>query len=336
MQRKKIVLVALALILCVGIVSAALLEYYGRIITTAIVKQSVLVDGQDYTDIIQDIIPVDVPGGETFCFKHTLTNLASVPATVNFETIYSAVDLNGEWMNPDGVTATYYEPLGYIYNTEIPINGSNSPLVVTVEDGDCNVTWTFDFPVEGWTGNGNLNVGLIIALDGDGKGPAFQIHNNDGTTKDYPDGTWLYSPWGPTITDGWFGWHSGDTNTPVTALDWVEASGVRKGQGTDGILTITINKDKLCEDFHWAASPTVGSGFYTPVYDVTMQIPSAFVWNTPIVNMSIPNYEDASLLGAVTSMTIPSGETIDFYICYSFEIAIESGTYTITTTVKPA
>ena len=170
-------------------------------------------------------------------------------------------------------------------------DGTVGKLVTTVtEDGDWMV-WTFDFPVEKFNGEGNLNVGLIIALDGEGEGPAFQIHNNDGADSSYPWGTWLMSPWGPTISNGWFGWHSGDTNIPVTDLDWVEAIGQKNTPwegivSGDGVMEIRIKKSELGGSFHWAASPTVGSGFFGAAHDVTMQIPAVFDWTTPLVTMS--------------------------------------------------
>lgn len=328
MKAKIIVALVLTVAAVTGLASAALLDYYGRIRATVEVEQSILVDGQDWLTITSDNIPEPAPGGENFYFKHTLTNQASIPVTVDFETTYSPPG--------DGITTTYFELLGYTYYENIPIDGSpNFPLVVTVEDGECNVTWTFDFPVENFTGDGNLNVGLIIALNGDGNGPAFQVHNNDGTDPNYAWGTWLVSPWGPTINDGYFGWWSSSVNTPVTQLDWIQATGNRNVPHDNGILTITISKAKLGATFHWAASPTVGSGFWN-ASDVTMQTPSAFGWSTPIVNMATPNYHLAQVMGAVTSMTIPSGTTVDFYIGYSFHVAIVPGTYVITTKVVPA
>ena len=199
------------------------------------------------------------------------------------------------------VTTKWYE--GPQYNGGLPeysfqtfsqdIEGSDYDLEVTIEDDGTWIIWTFDFPVETFTGDGNLNVGLIIATDGEGNGPAFQIHNNDGADSGHDWGTWLMSPWGPTIGDGWNGWHSGDTNTPVTSLSWVEATGNRNVPHGDGILQVKILKSELGESFHWAASPTVGSGFYAPVYDVSMQIPTAFGWSTPLVDMTVPNYEYA-------------------------------------------
>ncbi len=206
---------------------------------------------------------------------------------------YRFVD-QGNWATYFNYTVFVKEVYSFI-NTQPVNDGTVGDLVTTVaEDGDWMV-WTFDFPVEKFTGNGNLNVGLIVALDGEGNGPAFQIHNNDGTDSGFAVGTWLYSEWGPTISDGWMGWHSGDTNTLVTSLSWVEAIGQRNTPweglvSGDGVMEIRIKKSELGCAFHWAASPKVGSGFFAPAYDVTMQIPAGFGWGTPLVNMVVPNY----------------------------------------------
>ena len=194
------------------------------------------------------------PGGVLLCSKY-------IKIVVEPEVRYSFTDKQPVSAKPDGTVGE---------------------LVTTVtEDGDWMV-WTFDFPVEEFTGDGNLNVGLIIALDGEGKGPAFQIHNNDGTDSSYGWGTWLMSPYDN-------GWHSNYINTPVTDLDWVEATGNRNVPHGDGVMQIKIKISELGNAFHWAASPTVGSGF-SNAYDVTMQIPADFDWGTPLVNMSILNY----------------------------------------------
>lgn len=216
--------------------------------------------------------------------------------------------LMSNWIHYDMLVT---KPAAYSFeHTQSVSDGTVGDLEVTVtEDGDWMV-WTFDFPVEQFTGDGNLNVGLIIALNGEGNGPAYQIHNNDGADSSYPWGTWLMSPWGPTITDGWFGWHSGDTNTPVTTLAWVGATGNRNVPHNDGVMEIRILKSELGDSFHWAASPTVGSGFNAPAYDVTMQIPTGFGWGTPLVTMSIPNYIEATR--AETILEIPESE--GFYL----------------------
>ena len=140
--------------------------------------------------------------------------------------------------------------LAYSFTDAQDVNdGTVGQLVVSVaEDGDWMV-WTFDFPVEEFTGDGNLSVGLIIATDGVGEGPAFQIHNNDGVDSGFDVGTWLYSEWGPTISDGWNGWHSGTggNNELVSGLPWIEAIGHRftPWEGFvsgDGVMEIRIKK----------------------------------------------------------------------------------------------
>jgi len=336
MKVKIIVALVLTIAAVTGLASAALLDYYGRIRATVEVEQSILVDNQNYLIITPDNIPEPAPGGENFYFKHTLTNQASIPVTVDFETTYSP--------DGDGITTTYFELLGYSLSETIGVQ----PIDITVEDGECSVTWTIDFPLEApydgvVEGNGSMVVGLIIALNGEGNGPAFQIHNNDGTDPSYAWGTWLVSPWGPTINDGWQGWHSGDTNTLVTELDWVEATGERYNENNpDGLFTITIPKTVLSDDFHWALNLAIGSGFMSTyltyeqgAYPVVAPN-TAWDWSTPLVNMGTPNYIYTQLMGAVTSMTIPSGTTVDFYIGYSFDVAIVPGTYEITTKVVPA
>jgi len=232
-----------------------------------------------------------IMGDVTANFRGTFTKVGTYSTTIVVKTYPGNVLLCEKDIN---IVVEAVERYSFTYTQDVN-DGTVGQLVTTVtEDGDWMV-WTFDFPVEEFTGDGNLNVGLIIALDGEGEGPAFQIHNNDGADSSYPWGTWLMSPWGPTINNGWFGWHSNDTNIPVTDLDWVEAIGQRntpwKGiVSGDGVMEIRIKKSELGNAFHWAANPTVGTGFYGPASDVTMQIPAAFDWTTPLVTMSIPNY----------------------------------------------
>jgi predicted ribosomally synthesized peptide with SipW-like signal peptide len=198
---------------------------------------------------------------------------------------------------------------------------------IDVEDGDGQVTWTIDFPGEApyddptTEGNGHWTVGLIIAMNGDGNGPAYQIHNTDSDQMTLSDGTplvagtWVMSPWGPTIDDGWFGWHSGYDNTLVTDLDWVSCTGDRYNENNpDGLFTITIDKSELVGDIHWALNLAIGSGFWGtymtyeqmsyPVGNGFMGTP-AFEWDNPVVDMTIPNYEAASISELIKE--IPEG-----------------------------
>ena len=339
-RRGKMVLAVLIAVMFVSVASAALLTNYGKVTTTVRANQSIWVDGKQYPNSgnIKDEISDLYPGGKTFCFPHLLDNRGPVPIDIELNPDCSGTDFDDNWINCEGITTTYYKLTEYSFTHSQDVNdGTVGQLVTTVaEDGDWMV-WTFDFPVELFTGDGNLNVGLIIATDGEAQGPAFQIHNNDGADSSYDWGTWLMSPWGPTIDDGWFGWHSGDTNTPVTELAWVEATGNRNVPHNDGVMEIRILKSELGKSFHWAASPTVGSGFYAPAYDVTMQIPTGFDWGIPIVDMTVPNYIEAIIMTEIpkdTPFTMQPGQKLLFFICHSIVEKIYPGTYIITTTIK--
>ncbi|RLI43663.1 hypothetical protein DRO59_00230 [Candidatus Bathyarchaeota archaeon] len=101
---KKTLILALALMSCVGIASAALLEYYGKIITTVNVKPSILLDGEDYkTPITEELTDVC---GIVFSQPHYLENLANIPAKMEFT--YEVINETGQ---PDdrGITVTYWK-----------------------------------------------------------------------------------------------------------------------------------------------------------------------------------------------------------------------------------
>jgi predicted ribosomally synthesized peptide with SipW-like signal peptide len=283
-------------------------------------------DGQDVTTVEGDLFLKPCQTGYTYsCITNEGNNPCEVwkhiNNVVNQENVivepeqayYDANPGSDTWLISDWIhyDMSICRSLDYSYTTTIPMLGKDGvtyyDLEVTVEDGNGWQTWTFDFPVESWTGDGQINAALIIALEGDGNGPAYQIHNNDGADSNYPWGTWLMSPWGPTIDDGWFGWHSGTDNTPVSELDWVQATGQRTGS-TDGILEIKIRKCSLSATTHWAAWPTVGSGWweiaatYMPIPDADTIMGEAedFSWSSPIVDTSIPNYIEADIHSGVS------------------------------------
>jgi len=334
MNKKKMLIASLAIALLVGIVSAGTILYFGQVKVTTTVTQAVLLDGKSYADmpITQE---ATVAGGESFCRPHWLESQTSVPVELQFETSFLPTLTSGE------ITVRYLKPVEYSFSTTV----GTQPVKIDVTDDGTHITWTIDYPLEApfeaSEGNGLMTVGLVIALDGDGYGPAFQIHNNDGADDTFDWGTWLYSPWGPTITDGWFGWHSGDDNTLVTALDWVECSGGRYNEvNPDGLFTITIDKSELSDDFHWALNLAIGSGFYSNYLTYEQMscpvgVTAYFDWTNPIVNDDMPNYVHATLTEEFTELILQPYEHLDFYICYSFDLLIEAGTYDIYTTIKP-
>jgi len=85
-RRGKMGLALLIAVMFIGVASAGLLTYYNTITVNANVEQSVLVDGKDVTEPInQDL---DAIGGGTYYFKHDIENRAPIDATVIFDTTY--------------------------------------------------------------------------------------------------------------------------------------------------------------------------------------------------------------------------------------------------------
>ena len=98
--------ILLTIIAITSLASAALLSYYGTIVGTAQVKQSVLVDGKNYTTSVQDTIGEAI-AGNSYTFKHYLTNRAEIGATVKLTA--DNPDTQNEEDYPEGVTVKYYE-----------------------------------------------------------------------------------------------------------------------------------------------------------------------------------------------------------------------------------
>jgi len=324
MQRKKILIAVLAIALLIGAASAAVLTYYGTIRVTVDVKQSILVDDKDYTQMIEDVITEPAPGGETFCFKHWLHNYASVPARVVLETAYSPALVANE------IVTTYWLPIGFKQTVTIVPPPGSIPAVITVEEVDCSIKWTIDMnETTGPFKNGHAAVGLIIGV---GDKILYQVHSNDGTCAAYPWGTWLYSPYDQT-GGGWFGWHTSaaDWNTEVDApLNdnlGINCTGKRDlSENPTLVYTISISKRLLsCGEFKWAMA-LMGdtSNTYTP---------SAYQWS----DTGTTNFYTA-VVGTqiVGSLTLLPSKKVDFIICHGFDFNIAPGTYYITTTVKPA
>ena len=170
--------------------------------------------------------------------------------------------LISDWIHYDMMV---YKPLEYSFTgtsvTYAPYKPKGIDVKITVESIDCQLKWTFDFPIDTDLGNGNMGYALVISSDY--ANPEFQVHNNDGTCAAFPWGTHLYSPWDPTL-GGYNGWHTSDKdwNTPVSNIDWISCSGGRyHDENHDGIFTVTMDKCKLPETIYWAVHFGAG-GFY--------------------------------------------------------------------------
>ena len=303
-------------------VSAALLTMYGQIVTTAIVQQSILLDGKncdaDYNQcIISSVIPEGAPGGEEFCFKHTLENQMSVEGTVNLETT----------ILPDGVgitTGIYSIP----ETTTLELTSKDSGWKATI---DMKATLTFKTSnpkFEGTlttTGLENEQYALIYYPDQEDRFDPTKWNGNGGVviatfTDDQTD----------LVIDAEL-----DTNLPLTT-DW------------------NVNPDPDYCDNHnsfddyahcrgakiWIVPTSDLTG--TNSLPLTVWNPTTYLFETDLVMYFDCDLQTESEISRVASLykgvlstplTIPSKTTENFLVCYAFEQNIAPRTYTITTTV---
>lgn len=212
-SKKKKLLSGLAVLLVMGLVSAAILTIYASMTVTANVEQSVVLDG---VNSVSDNIAETYIGGQTFCFDHELENRASVSAPIELTTSYS----------PDGVgiTTSYFKNVEYSYSKVWTANGD---VLVTVEDtGDGWLEWTYVATTPATSGT----LKMTVEIDNP---TGFGITTFDDGSHD----GWYYAP------DGKAEVRLGDYAGVTT--DWVETT------ANGNVLTVEILKSKLCNTFKW-------------------------------------------------------------------------------------
>ena len=98
-SRKMLAVIAIIVGCFVITASAGLLSYYGQIQMTATVSQSILVDGNDWTNPVLGSFAVT--GGCTVCRPHWIKNNACIAGNVSIGTTITGPS------GPSGVTVTY-------------------------------------------------------------------------------------------------------------------------------------------------------------------------------------------------------------------------------------
>jgi len=91
-SRKKLLLVAISMIVASTLVSATLLNNFGSIRTTMNVEQSVQIDGHNYDEPVEH--QIDAIGGCCYCFEHEVTNQGCEGIWLDWEH-YGEPDLDG-------------------------------------------------------------------------------------------------------------------------------------------------------------------------------------------------------------------------------------------------
>lgn len=316
---KQISVTLLTLLVIAGLVSGALLTYYGTITGKVIVEQSVLVDGMDINTGsmgITDTIPEGAPGGERFCFKHTLENKASVPATAGFETLY----------NPDGegITTTIYELPA---KTTLILENKDSGWQAIEDSKQATLTFDTVNPEFVWSLEAtglevSTSYALIYYADAD---PRFEVWGGDNPGALIA--TVNSDESGVISTSG-----STDLNMNLPAQpDW----NINPGQE----YCVAPDKYVHCEGGAkiWLVPSDVYDGINKKV---TSWQPTKFLFETDLITyfdcqLGIEDYLAEIGGTAITELTINSKETSNILTCYDFAINIAPDTYTITTGIKP-
>lgn len=290
-----------------ALVSAALLSYYGVITGNVVAEQSVLVDGQNYLYPLLDNVSEASPGGERFCFKHTLENKASVSADVKLVNSCSARNLNDGWMNCGGAYKTHY-----VMPDEVTLElCSKDGNWNCIENGP-NATLTFD-PVHPTfkgklttKGLQNITYALIYYADkpdrfvnwgGNNPGKVILTFTGEQTNMPFDVELGMNLPTTP------------DANLNNGAKLWIVP------------VSALTDDNKLPMD-EWNPSQYLFETELIVYFDCDLTIPS----NYPVDGYVKYNGENVSLA---------SKEKVDFINCYEFAINIMPGTYTFKTEVQP-
>jgi hypothetical protein len=313
MQRKKMLIAGLAIALLIGVASAALISYFGQVKMTAIVKQAVLLDGKDVTEMPTIEETAKVAGGQSFCRYHWLQSQTSVPVTVLFETAYDP----GLWDNE--ITTTYTTTItesssydDYVidsqrlvglyvgltlndllakdleYTVDVTSNPKFAPNInIWITSG--GTTYVLQAWGKDWTGTGPHRVTFsdlvsLVAGYGATVNPSLGGANtiNGGHAKSYGSPPYYYYD-----------------NLDDLKLDW----------GTWKATFVEVR----------AQAGAAGGQVLRPVEfkaaGITIEVPDSDTF---------------------TTVTLQPGEFLPFYICYKFDLLIKADTYYIYSTVKPA
>jgi len=314
MQKKKMALVALALILCVGIVSAAVLPYFGIIKTNVSVDQGVKVDGHSWD------IPIETTaslfGGGIYYETHYITNYGDLPATVSFNCTTNATlgELAvGYFINSATLVLENKVPKVGESNWSIIKDGIQAILTYNI------VGYTFNYKLLGFNLQKNTNYSLIYYADFDEFGNRFGYWggNNPGAFI----GSKVADGYGNLIQEGSINLGIDLPSTPDANIDFYNYTTL------DGYVHAHGAKIWLVPSADYDVSQK----------KLTAWNPDKYLFETDLIsyiNLYVTTHYIHPDPATITTLTIPAHTTINFVIrIISKSAAI--GTYLVTTTVSP-
>jgi hypothetical protein len=325
---------ALATLAMVGLGSAALLTYYGTITANVSVAQSILLDGQNVNTgslMVNDTITEPAPGGETFCFYHTLKNQASVSATLNLAN--TCASTLGEYPTCGGVS-TNYAQVDYFTVANPDNNVAQYHFERSLVPYDTSISGV----IQTINADGSIyNSGYYAST---GTGPGFYLlpvpmGKLDGTTIS-GNGQFAVNVWFDVDKDGIFNWNGNNfVNVSSDGYGFDNQNGNPSGNST-----LVLNSSTSI--FLTTATGSCAAGTYTLGYieaNCTMDSSTpVYVWvgNNNVGSSTIYSINGVPPAFNTNNIVLQSGQTLQFGSCYSFAINIAPATYTITTHVNPA
>lgn len=313
MQRNKLLIAGLAITLMVGLVSGALIQYFGRVIMTTTVTQAVLLDGKGFDEmpILED---ANVVGGESFCRPHCLESKTSVPMELQFVTTFSPE------LDEDEIKVTYCvettDDGGVFGSADNEVVGI--PVSLTLDEVFAGDGLQYMFTVlDGGTSNGAAPIIAVLTL-GDGRHvvlfPGWETRT---------EGTTYTLQFGDTVAQV----------TPYTSNYYVDF--------------VVYPHDFSYQA--WSNGPSYPAWTATKALSGCPVVGSEVVTRIAVQHQAANTGQKDSLdslsyagesygftIAEATAFTLPPGATLNFCICYSFDLLIASGTYYIYSTVKPA
>jgi len=308
----------LTMVLLVGVVSAAVIQYFGQIQMTANVRQAILLDGRDYTTMpITET--VDVAGGESFWRLHYLQSQTSVPVTMRLETTYSPLLTDAE------ITTTY--------NTEITDDKSQ-----------------FTTPPETLFGSQNnelVAIGVSLTLNaifaGDGLKYTYTVlagGANSGASPiiavlDLSDGRHI------ALFPGW----GARTGTHTLQFSNTVAADTGGNNLVELVLYPADFSVWLYGSMHCGYGDFEAVNADTTLLDGTEVVTRIAIQHQAAGTMETDRLESLAIGSYVyqfiqitegASFTLQPGQTVYFVARYKFALDIYPWTYTITTTIEPA
>lgn len=298
MNKKKLALAVLALTLCIGITSAAVLTYYGQIITTVNVKQAIYLDGHLYDVPVEEIF--NVTGGDVVFSFHNLTSEANVPVAMQFVTTITNETGQEDSVGIESTIIPYMEVTGY---------GSGDPFLPTHYK---KYGYLYD-AVTGTLGEINtITYAYMVLAESSGDNKPYVVLDLDTDADDEAD-KWVVEMMPPVATSKGT-WHKVTLDNeslfhvPGAGTDWDQWH----PRNFSDIKTAFGNARVLKTSIAFGAFP--GDATYK-AYGGIIQVDT------------FPTQID--------TITLQPSECLDFYIRYDFAPNLKPDNYTITTTVEP-